>query len=116
MDAVLAGLQLVVYIDDIIIPGLMVPHTLREEIMQELHAVALEGHHGVDKTVAKIKERFYWPGKHEDVNQWMSYCATRKSPPQRNCGLLQTIKAGYSLQVVAVDILGPFVDSKAGNS
>ena len=43
---------------------LVVPHVLREEIMQELHSGALEGHLGVDKTVAKIKERFYWPAVH----------------------------------------------------
>lgn len=42
--------------------------------------------------------------------------ATRKSAPQRNRGPLQTIKAGYPLQVVAVDILGPLVESDAGNS
>jgi len=42
--------------------------------------------------------------------------ASRKSAPQRNRGPLQTIKAGYPLQVVAVDILGPLTESAAGNS
>ena len=98
---------------------LVVPRTLREEIMQELHAGPLEGHLGVDKTVAKIKERFYWPGMYRDVEQWIrtcASCATRKSAPQQNRGPLQTIKTGYPFQVVAVDILGPLVESDAGNS
>ena len=98
---------------------LIVPHTLRDEIMLELHSGALEGHLGVDKTIAKIKERFYWPGMHADVDQWIRMCpecATRKSSPQRNCGPLHTIKAGYPLQVVAVDILGPLTESDGGNS
>ena len=98
---------------------LVVPHTLREEIMRELHSGALEGHLGVEKTVSKIKERFYWPGMHQEVDQWIRTCpscATRKSAPQRNRGPLQTIKAGYPLQVVAVDILGPLMESVAGNS
>ena len=79
----------------------------------------MEGHLGVEKTVSKIKERFYWPGMHQEVDQWIRTCpscATRKSAPQRNRGPLQTIKAGYPLQVVAVDILGPLMESVAGKS
>ena len=97
----------------------MVPQSLREEIIQEFHSGALEGHLGVDKTVAKIKDRFYWPGMYEDVHQWIrtcSSCATRKSPPQKSRAPLQTIETGYPLQVVAVDILGQLTESKAGNS
>jgi len=98
---------------------LVVPHTLREEITRELHSGALEGHLGVDKTVSKIKERFYWPGMFQEVDQWIHTCpscAMRKSAPQCNHGPLQTIKAGYPLQVVAVDNLGPLMESAAGNS
>jgi len=64
---------------------LLVPHTLREEIMREFHSGALEGHLGVDKTVSKIKERFYWPEMFQEVDQWIHTCpscATRKSAPQ----------------------------------
>ena len=35
---------------------LVVPSVLRNEILQELHAGALEGHLGEDKTIAKIQE------------------------------------------------------------
>jgi len=98
---------------------LVVAHTLREGITRELHSGALEGHLGVDKTVSKIKERFYWPGMFQEVDQWIHTCpscAMRKSAPQCNHGPLQTIKAGYPLQVVAVDNLGPLMESAAGNS
>lgn len=36
--------------------------------------------------------------------------------PQRNGAPLQTIKAGYPMQVVAVDIMGPLPESKFGNN
>jgi len=88
---------------------LVIPHTLREEIMPQLYAGALEGHLGVDKIMVKIKERYYGPGMHEDVNQWIhtcSCCTIKKSPSKHNRGPLQTIKAVYPLQVVTVDILG----------
>lgn len=52
----------------------VVPHTLRDEIMEQLHAGALEGHLGIDKTVTKIRERFYWPGIYRDVKRWISTC------------------------------------------
>ena len=41
---------------------LVVPHTLREEVLEEIHAGALEGHLGEEKSLHKLKERFYWPG------------------------------------------------------
>ena len=98
---------------------LVVPHCLREEILQDLHAGALGGHLGAEKTLAKAKERFYWPGMQRDVVDWCrtcSACATRKTAPQRNRAPLQTVKAGYPMQVVAVDIMGPLPESPAGNS
>ena len=55
----------------------------------------------------------------QEVDQWIHTCpscASRKLAPQRNRGPLQTIKAGYPLQIVAVDIPGPLTESAAGNS
>ena len=40
----------------------VVPHHLQEEILQHFHARVMGDHVGEEKTVAKIKERFYWPG------------------------------------------------------
>ena len=38
---------------------LVVSHTLREEVLEEIHAGALEGHLGEEKSLHKLKERFY---------------------------------------------------------
>ena len=98
---------------------LVVPHTLREEVLEELHAGALEGHLGEEKTLYKVKERFYWSGMQQDVRDWCQTCetcATRKRAPKKNRAPLGTIKTGYPMQVVAVDILGPLPESEAGNS
>lgn len=98
---------------------LVVPQSLREEILQNLHAGTLGGHLGAEKTLAKVKERFYWPGVQEDVSNWCrtcEACATRKTAPQKGRAPLQTVKAGYPMQVVAVDIMGPLPESQSGNS
>ena len=78
---------------------LVVPHALREEIIQELHAGPLEGHLGEDKTLGKVKEWFYWPGMQQDVAQWIrtcSVCTTHRSPPQQNRAPLQTCGIWFS--------------------
>ena len=43
-------------------------------------------------------------------------CATRKSVGAKNRAHLQTIRTGYPMQVVVVDILGPLPESDGGNS
>ena len=98
---------------------LVVPQSLREEILQEIHAGVLGGHLGEEKTVQQVRKRFYWPGYSQDVRDWChtcTTCATRKTSAPRNRAPLQTIKAGSPMQVVAVDIVGPFPESRNGNS
>ena len=45
----------------------VIPKALREEVLSDLHEGSLGGHLGVDKTLSRLKERFYWPGYHNDV-------------------------------------------------
>ena len=97
----------------------LVPDSLREEVLTDLHEGALGGHLGIDKTHARVRERFYWPGYHDDVKDWCNrcpVCAARKSPIPLHRAPLKSIKTGYPLQLVAMDILGPFPESEAGNS
>ena len=97
---------------------LVVPECNREEVMREMHSAALGGHLGEEKTLARVRERFYWPGYHSDVCEWCKLCqdcASVKTPPTRNRAPLQSVKVGYPLQMVAVDIVGPFTESKTGN-
>jgi hypothetical protein len=98
---------------------LVLPQCLRKEVMQELHAGATEGHLGEEKTLYKVKERFYWPGMHQDIKSWCqtcAACATRKPTPKKNRAPLGTIEVGFPMQVVAVDILGPLPKSITGNT
>lgn len=54
----------------------------------------------------------------QDIHNWCTtckVCATRKSAPKKNRTSLQTVKTGYLMQIVAVDILGQLPESEAGN-
>ena len=98
---------------------LVIPQCLREEVLQELHAGLVGGHLGEDKMMARLRERFYWPGQWADVRNFCracTICATRKTPAPRRRAPLGTIRAGYPMQIIAVDILGPLPESTNGNA
>ena len=98
---------------------IVVPDVLRDEVLSDLHEGAVGGHFGIDKTLARLKERFYWPGHFNDVRDWCancSTCATRKNPSPKSRAPLKNIVTGYPLQMVAMDIVGPFPESLAGNT
>lgn len=96
----------------------VVPSSLREEVLWEIHQGVVSGHLGEQKMLNQLKERFYWHGMAENVRNWCQTCvpcATNKSPTPKARAPLQTIAAGHPIQVIAVDITGPFPESEAGN-
>ena len=98
---------------------LVVPFSLRIDILEHMHAGSVGGHLGQSKTLQKIKDRFYWPGHYNDVITWCSTCpscATRKTLTPKAKAPLNPITVGSPLQLVAVDLLGPLPKSQSGNS
>ena len=77
------------------------------------------GHLGEEKTLARVRERFYWPGYHDQVSNYCktcSQCAQRKTPPLKRKAPLNSIKVGSPMQLVAVDLLGPLPETQDGNN
>ena len=98
---------------------LVVPEVLKKDILNSLHSGPFGRHLGEDKTLEKLKERFYWPGQYNDVRDWCrtcSVCASRKTPAPKPRASLKPVRVGLPMQLVAVDILGPLPESRAGNS
>lgn len=98
---------------------MVIPESMKEAVLKDLHEGVLGGHLGEDKTLEKVKQHFYWPGYHNEVCEWVKtcgVCASRKTPSPKNQAALQSVKVGSPMQLVAVDILGPFPESDAGNS
>ena len=87
------------------IAQVVVPKALRDEVLADLHEGTLGGHLGVEKTLARLKKRFYWPGHHQDVRNWChncGVCVTRKSPapqsqvsPDEYCSGLPSTAGGH---------------------
>ena len=98
---------------------LVVPMSQRKIVLAELHEGVTGGHLGQEKTLMKLKERFYWPGHWNDVQNWCNTCAaciSRKTTAPKQRASLQSILVGQPMQLVAVDILGPLPESGNGNS
>ena len=89
---------------------LVTPTTLREDVLHNVHGGTMSSHLGADKTLAKLKERYYWPGHYNDVQKWCQtclQCTTWKSAYPKRKAPLQPATVGYPMQLVAVDIFSP---------
>lgn len=98
---------------------LVIPLALQEKLLKDLHEDVLAGHLGMDKTLSRLKDCFCWPGHYNHVENWCrncAKCARRKTPVPNTRAPLQSIKAGYPMQIVATDILGPFPESENENN
>ena len=98
---------------------LIVPKVNRDDVLHKVHNAPSGGHLGEAKTLSRLQERFYWPGHVEAVKVWCrccADCAARKSPGQRRRAPLQSMQAGYPMQIIAVDIVGPFSPVQSGNN
>ena len=97
---------------------LVLPTEFHADVLRSLHEGATSAHLGVEKMLELLKERFYWPECTESVKDYCATCVTcckRKSAaPKRRAGL-QTIQAGYPLQIVCVDIMGPLPQTEQGS-
>ena len=97
---------------------LVVPESLKEEILKMYHDAQIGGHLGRDKTLAKIKQSFYWPRMKLDVAIYIAGCAKcscSKRPQRSPRAPLQNYQAGHPNDRVHMDILGPFTESYRGN-
>ena len=97
---------------------LVVPKALQEEVIYSLHGGVASGHLGEEKTLSRLREKFYWPGFSQQVQDWCRSCyscAARKTPAPHGRGELQSVLPGYPLQMVAVDIMGPLPETPNHN-
>ena len=97
---------------------LVLPPNLVPVLLEALHSSIRGGHFGTNKTLAKVRERFYWVGQRKDVAAWCSgclSCASRKPPPAKSRAPLQLDPVERPLQRVAMDIMGPLPETPRGN-
>ena len=96
----------------------VVPKSVRDEILHELHNNALSGHLGRKKCRERALQRFYWHGIREDINVWMAKCdecASIKIQGRKAKAPLGRMIVGGVWDRLGVDILGPLPLTPRGN-
>ena len=76
---------------------LVLPGNMRREVMVHLHDSQTAGHLGVKKTIARVKERFYWCGSSRDLREWCQkcdLCASRRGPRRTPRAPMQSYSVG----------------------
>ena len=89
---------------------IVAPLEVRQRILQSLHNSPSGGHLGWNKTLGRVRHRFYWPRYKEHVILWCrrcDVCAKYKPGPRRGRAKLGHVSVGAPLERVAVDITGP---------
>ena len=99
---------------------LVLPHVLVSQVLKQLHDSATAGHLGVQKTLDKIRRRFYWVGQRQDVEDWCCRCeacvAARKPSVPGHVASMQSSASGAPFQHIATDIVGPFPRTEKGSA
>ena len=73
------------------------------------------GHFAVEKTLARIKQRYWWPQIRSDVEKRLSWClpcAARSVAGRKRVAGLVPFKVGIRFHTVAADSLGPVTQAK----
>lgn len=97
---------------------LVLPHALRKKVLDTLHSSKTAGHLGREKTLPKVREKFYWFGLSADVRSYVRKCvdcARKKGTPRKHRAPLQQLHVGGPLERIAVDVLGPLTETHRGN-
>lgn len=98
-------------------PQQVVPRCRVTTIIKEYHDSPLTGHGGVDKTLDRIRKRYFWIGMRKDVTQYIAKCLNcqRFKPTNlKPAGLLQTPIQSRRFEVLAIDLFGPLPEAPTG--
>ena len=97
---------------------IVVPKVLINNVLNALHNRNTAAHLGLEKTLAKIKARFYWYGYQKDTELFCKQCgrcASSKAPPYTVRAPLQQDAPSYPWERIAMDIVGPLPVTDNGN-
>lgn len=97
----------------------VVPSYERQELLERLHDSPMSAHLGMHKTYNRIKQRHYWPNMFDFIKEYVGRCDTCKATKMgkiNKCPMGAMKTPSEPWEMIAVDFMGPFTRSKAGNS
>ena len=97
---------------------LVVPPSLRESLLFQMHDEVTAGHLGTFKTYEKLRQRYYWINMYADCEHWVRSCvdcATKKNPKGVHKAPLLPIPVEGAFDRLGIDCLGPFPVTYSNN-
>ncbi|XP_066964303.1 LOW QUALITY PROTEIN: uncharacterized protein [Macrobrachium rosenbergii] len=103
-----------------VIDQVVIPFKLRPKIISLAHDNIMSGHLGVNKTLKKIYDSFYWPSLRRDVKNFVNSChecqmAGKPNKPIPKAPLISTPVSGEPFEHRVTGIVGPLLRSKRRN-
>jgi hypothetical protein len=87
-----------------------------EGLMYMMHDNELSGHFGIEATLDRIKENYWWENMRGDVEEYVKTCwncQMRGRPRGKN--ELRSIRINEPFEMIGIDIVGPLKETEKGN-
>jgi len=97
---------------------IVIPECLRAWILRMHHNIELAGHQGHKRVIDQITQFCFWPGMTQDAVRWVRGCVAckkRKTPRPLRQGMTQPVFSRFPNHTVAIDIVGPMLETSSGN-
>ena len=98
---------------------LVVPSSLRQDVLHMCHNDAQSGLQGVNRTYDRLRQEYYWQGMFQDVQTYIKECvdcSTGKGKPTAKGESPGNIVAEYPFEVVSMDFVTDLPASYRGNT
>lgn len=98
--------------------SLYVPPKWRQDILSQKHDTDTAGHAGIDQTINKVRESYYWDTLAADTKKFVQTCSTcqaYKMPREKEKGTMCSFDVYYPMELIAMDFYGPLSKSKRDN-
>ena len=74
----------------------------------------MAGHLGVNKTLGKVREKFYWVQCSKDVHTFCKNCSSRRGPTRKRKAPLGQYNVGAPIERLAIDVISLLPTTEAG--
>lgn len=102
-----------------VIEQLVVPESLKSQILFENHDMETAGHFGFDKTLSRIRHKYFWLNMYSEIRDYVDTCKTcqqrRGYKPKHKAELVQPEIPPVPWLKLALDLTGPLPVTERGN-
>ena len=99
---------------------LWLPNSLTSKVIEDAHNPPEASHGGISKTLARIREKYFWPNMACQVRSFVTNCNVCKCSKSPNdiCSppMGKSFTSSRPFQKLYMDFTGPYVTSKSGNT